>query len=65
MRDCKECVNCTYVRGFMCTCNVSYDEEREDGKWHIQEGKYCHRNTANKCEHYTTEMYDRDKIFVI
>ena len=65
-RDCKDCVNCDFIRGFMCTCHRSYDETRADGsKWHVQVGEDCHRNRANKCEHYSTQEYNRDKIFVL
>lgn len=60
-KDCKNCVNCDFVWGFMCTCRYSYDK---DGRHH-QVGKDVHRGTACKCEHYTTEKYDRDKMFVL
>lgn len=65
MRDCKNCVNCTYVWGFMCTCHVSYDEERDGIMWHVQNGKDVHRKYANKCPHYSEEQYDRDEVFVL
>ena len=60
-RDCKNCVNCDLTRGFMCTCHYSYDTET----WHTQVGQYVHRSRANKCEYYSEEEYERDKIFVL
>ena len=30
-RDCKNCVNCDFTRGFMCTCHYSYDENEVKG----------------------------------
>ena len=60
-RDCKNCVNCDFTRGFMCTCHYSYDTETE----HIQVGQDVHRNRANKCEYYSEEEYERDEIFVL
>lgn len=26
-KDCASCMNCDFVRGFMCTCHYSYDTE--------------------------------------
>lgn len=60
-RDCKKCVNCDFTRGFMCTCHYSYDTETG----HAQVEQYVHRRRANKCEHYSEEEYERDKIFVL
>ena len=60
-KDCIECVNCDYVRGFMCTCHYSYDTETE----HIQVGQDVPRSHANYCEQYTLKPYDRDKIWVL
>lgn len=60
-KDCKDCVNCDSLHGFMCTCHYSYDE----GNKHIQVGQDIHRSAANKCKHYTTEKYDRDLFFVL
>lgn len=59
--DCKNCVNCDSVRGFMCTCHYSYDTD--DG--HVQVGQDVHRNHANKCEYYSEEYYERDSMFVL
>ena len=60
-KDCKNCFNCDFVRGFMATCHYSYDE----GGFHCQVGQDIHRNTANKCKYYTEDKYDRDKMFVL
>ena len=60
-KDCKDCVNCDDVRGFMCTCHYSYNDEIG----HHQVGQDVHRASAGKCEHYTTEKYDRDAVFVL
>lgn len=60
-RDCAKCVNCDYTWGFMCTCRYSYDDE----KGHHQVGQDVHRSRANKCDHYSAEKYDRDKMFVL
>ena len=60
-KDCKNCVNCDFVKGFMCTCHYSYDTETS----HIQVGQDVHRRNANKCEHYTEESYKRDAVFVL
>lgn len=64
-RDCKNCVNCDFTRGFMCTCHYSYDETKDDKMYHIQVGQDVHRRRANKCEHYSEKEYDRDKIFAL
>lgn len=61
MADCKNCYNCDSIRGFMCTCHYSYEE---DG-YHVQVGQDVHRSRANKCEFYTTEKYKRDEVFVL
>ena len=60
-RDCKNCVNCDFTRGFMCTCHYSYDTETG----HVQVGQDVHRSKANKCEQYSVEEYGRDTIFVL
>lgn len=66
MKDCRDCINCDFIWGFMCTCHYSYDEVREDGsKWHVQSGSDQNRKKANKCEHYTPQPYDRDKVFIL
>lgn len=62
---CTNCVNCDYVRGFMCNCHCSYDEEKDGAKYHVQCGQYVHVSHANKCEHYSEEPYDRDKFFIL
>lgn len=63
MRDCKECVNCCSVHGFMCTCRYSYD----DGKYHHQVGQDVHRAKANTCAYYKYkkpgENPERKEIF--
>lgn len=59
--DCKNCVNCDFVWGFMCTCHYSYDKD----DCHVQVGQDIHRSHANKCEHYSEESYDRDEFFMI
>ena len=64
-RNCKDCVNCDFVRGFMCTCHYSYDEMRDGTMFHVQVGQDVHRSKANKCEHYSVEKYGRDTIFVL
>lgn len=60
-KDCKNCVNCCSIHGFMCTCRYSYD----DGHYHIQVGQDVNRKRANKCGFYTTKQYDRDEFFVL
>ena len=60
-KDCKDCVNCDFTKGFMCTCHYSYD----DDKYHYQVGQDIHRGTAEKCDYYTTEKYNRDEVFVL
>lgn len=64
-RDCKNCVNCDYVRGFMCTCHYSYDFEENGRKIHVQRGQDVHRKQANKCDFYSEELYNRDEIFIL
>ena len=59
--DCKNCVNCDFVWGFMCTCHYSYNDE----EGHHQVGQDVPRKRADKCEHYTEEKYDRDEMFVL
>ena len=63
-RDCKNCVNCDFTRGFMCTCHYSYDEMQDGTMFHVQVGKDVHRSRANKCEYYSEKEYERDEIFV-
>lgn len=60
-KDCTECTNCDYIRGFMCSCRYSYDK---DGM-HYQVGQDVPRTSANKCEFYTTKKGNRDKFFVL
>jgi len=60
-KDCKDCVNCDSLHGFMATCHYSYDTRES----HVQVGQDIHRNHANHCEYYTTTFYNRDKIFVL
>lgn len=60
-KDCKYCVNCDFVWGFMCTCRYSYDK---DG-CHVQVGHDVHRGKAQKCEYYTTKSYDKDEFFIL
>lgn len=60
-KDCKDCINCDGLRGFMAICHYSYDTE----EGHVQVGQDVHRNHANKCGYYTTEPYHWDKIFVL
>ena len=64
-RNCKNCVNCDFTKGFMCNCHYSYDEMQDGEMYHIQVGQYVHRSRANKCKHYSKEEYERDKIFVL
>ena len=59
--DCKNCLNCDFVWGFMCTCHYSYNDE----EGHHQVGQDVPRKRADKCEHYTEEKYDRDEMFVL
>ena len=59
--DCKNCMNCDFVWGFMCTCHYSYNDE----EGHHQVGQDVPRKRADKCEHYTEERYDRDEMFVL
>lgn len=59
--DCKDCVNCDFIWGFMCTCHYSYNDE----EGHHQIGQDVPRKRADKCEHYTKEKYDRDEMFVL
>ena len=61
IKDCKDCVNCDSIRGFICTCRYSY----EDNTGHCQVGQRVNRKTAERCEHYSDEPYDRDEVFVI
>lgn len=65
MKDCKDCVNCDFLHGFMCTCHCSYDEIVDGVKYHVQTGQDVHRSHANKCEHYTTQKYNRDEVFIL
>lgn len=60
-RDCKDCVNCDSLRGFMVTCHYSYNEDR----YHVQVGQDVHRSKAKKCDFYTQESYNRDEFFVL
>lgn len=64
-RECTDCVNCVRTRGFMITCQCSYDEIRDGVKWHVQHGGDYHKSHAQKCEHYSEEEYDRDEVFVL
>ena len=64
-RDCKNCVNCDFTRGFMCTCHYSYDETQDGKMYHVQVGQDVHRSKSNKCEYYSEEEYNRDTIFVL
>lgn len=65
-RKCTDCVNCDFVRGFMCTCHCSYNIVKDNGiKIHVQSGADHNINYANKCEHYTDYPYDRDDAFVL
>lgn len=59
--DCKDCMNCDSIWGFMCTCHYSYNDE----EGHHQIGQDVPRKRAEKCEHYTEEKYDRDEMFVL
>ena len=59
--DCKDCMNCDFIWGFMCTCHYSYNDE----EGHHQVGQDVPRKRADKCEHYTEEKYDRDEMFVL
>lgn len=49
LRDCKECINCQAVRGFMCTCSYQFD----DGIYHHSVNQDVSRVHANKCAFYT------------
>ena len=64
-RDCKYCINCDSLRGFMCNCRYSEDKEIDGVMWHIQHGQFVHRNEANKCDHYSITDYGRDEVFVL
>lgn len=59
--DCKNCMNCDFIWGFMCTCHYSYNDE----EGHHQVGQDVPRKRADKCERYTEEKYDRDEMFVL
>jgi len=59
--DCKNCMNCDFIWGFMCTCHYSYNDE----EGHHQVGQDVPRKRADKCEQYTEEKYDRDEMFVL
>ena len=59
--DCKDCMNCDFIWGFMCTCHYSYNDE----EGHHQLGQDVSRKRADKCEHYTEGKYDRDEMFVL
>lgn len=61
MKDCKNCVNCDFIWGFMCTCHYSYDTE----EGHYQVGQDVHRSRAGKCDYYTEQEYGRDKMFIL
>jgi len=63
-KDCKNCVNCTSLHGFMCTCHYSYDEVIDGQSYHTQVGQDVHRSKANKCEYYN-KQYDRSEVFVL
>lgn len=65
IRECTNCVNCDYVRGFMITCRCSYDEIKDGVKWHVQSVGEYHKSHAKKCEHYSEEEYERDEMFVL
>ena len=60
-KDCKNCANCEGLRGFMCICRYSYDDENG----HHQFGQDVHRTAAAKCEYYAEESGSRDKVFVM
>lgn len=62
-KDCKNCVNCDFSWGFMCTCHYSYDDENG----HHQVGQDVHRKEANKCVHYSEngKENNRDVMFVL
>lgn len=60
-KDCKDCKNCCSLHGFMCNCRYSYNDERG----HHQVGQFVRRQSADKCKHYTTKEYNRDKLFVL
>ena len=64
-KKCTDCVNCDSVRGFICTCHYSYDEERGGVKYHVQCGQDVHISKANKCNYYSEQAYDRDEMFVL
>lgn len=63
--DCKNCVNCDFVWGFMCTCRYSYNDLVDGESFHHQIGQDVNRLKANTCKFYTEETYDRDEVFVI
>ena len=58
IKDCKDCINCDSIRGFMCNCRYSYD----DNAGHYQIGQCVNRKTAERCEHYADKPYDRDEV---
>lgn len=61
IKDCKDCINCDSVRGFMCSCHYSYTNDTR----HCQVGQHVNRKTAERCEHYADTPYERDEVFVI
>lgn len=65
IKKCTDCVNCDAVHGFMVMCHYSYDTEKDGVKQHVQCGQDVHCSRANKCEYYSEQPYDRDKMFVL
>lgn len=51
-KRCTECKHCTYARGFMATCYVTYEETRDGKQWLVSEGKDINFKKAEKCPHY-------------
>lgn len=64
-KDCKTCINCDSLHGFMCNCHYNEDKQIDGVWWHIQHGQYVPRKTATKCDFYSEEDYGRDEFFII
>ena len=62
-KDCKNCMNCAGVHGFMCTCNTEKHYTAEDGTPMV-----CYsvadvsRKKANKCDEYDEIVLSQSEL---
>lgn len=53
MKDCKNCMNCQYLRGFMAECFYERHYNAEDGTPMVcYTNQVINRKNAEKCEYY-------------